>query len=107
MFFNSGTIEITGMVNGIDVAAEEHLFSVSSYIIEGNIFDLDNESNTIIIGKGLAEKMLLKIGDVIQITTVKGGLVSLKIVGVSQIGIAEIDNTMSYTSLQTAQDNFR
>lgn len=103
VFFNSGTIEITGMVNGIDVAAEEHLFSVSSYIIEGNIFDLDNESNTIIIGKGLAEKMLLKIGDVIQITTVKGGLVSLKIVGVSQIGIAEIDNTMSYTSLQTAQ----
>ncbi len=103
VFFNSGTIEITGVVNGIDVPAEEHLFSVSSYIIEGSVFDLDNESNTIIIGKGLADKMLLKIGDVIQITTIRGGLVSLKIVGVSQIGIAEIDNSMSYTSLETAQ----
>ncbi|MBI3234387.1 MAG: ABC transporter permease [Bacteroidetes bacterium] len=103
VFFNSGTIEITGVVNGIDVPAEEHLFSVSSYIIDGSLFDLDNENNTIIIGKGLAEKMLLKIGDVIQITTVKGGLVSLKIVGISQIGIAEIDNSMSYTSLKTAQ----
>lgn len=103
VFFNSGTIEITGVVNGIDVPAEEHLFSVSSYIIEGNVFDLDIESNTIIIGKGLADKMLLKIGDVILITTIRGGLVSLKIVGISQIGIAEIDNSMSYTSLETAQ----
>jgi lipoprotein-releasing system permease protein len=103
VFFNAGSIEIAGVVNGIDVPAEEHLFKVSDYIIEGNVFDLNNENNTIIIGKGLAEKMLVKIGDVIKITTIKGGLVSLKIVGVMQIGIAEIDNTMSYTSLRTAQ----
>jgi lipoprotein-releasing system permease protein len=103
VFFNTGSIEITGVVNGIDVPAEEHLFKVSDYIIEGNVFDLNNENNTIIIGKGLAEKMMVKIGDVIQITTLKGGLVSLKIVGISQIGFAEIDNTMSYTSLRTAQ----
>lgn len=103
VFFNSGTIEITGVVNGIDVPAEEHLFSVSNYIIDGNVFDLASVPNTIIIGKGLSEKMLVKIGDVIQITTLRGGLVSLKIVGISQIGIAEVDNTMSYTSLETAQ----
>jgi len=103
VFFNSGTIEITGVVNGIDVQSEENLFKVSDYIIAGNVFDLDNESNTIIIGKGLSEKMLVKIGDAIQVTTIKGGLVSLKIVGISQIGIADIDNQMSYTSLATAQ----
>lgn len=103
VFFNTGSIDITGVVNGIDVPAEENLFKVSDYIIEGNMFDLNNENNTIIIGKGLAEKMMVKIGDVVQITTLKGGLVSLKIVGISQIGFAEIDNTMSYTSLRTAQ----
>lgn len=103
VFYNTGTIEITGVVSGIDVPAEEHLFKVSDYIIEGNVFDLANENNTIIIGKGLAEKMMVKIGDVIAISTLKGGLVSLKIVGISQIGIAEIDNTMSYTSLETSQ----
>ena len=103
VFFNAGSIEIAGVVNGIDVPAEEHLFKVSDYTIEGNVFDLNNENNTIIIGKGLAEKMLVKIGDVIKISTIKGGLVSLKVVGVMQIGIAEIDNTMSYTSLRTAQ----
>ena len=102
VFFNSGTTEISGVISGIDVSAEENLFTLSDYIIEGKIADLD-QNNSIIIGKGLADKMLLVIGDIIKITSAKGNLASLKIVGISQIGIAEIDNVSSYTSLATAQ----
>jgi lipoprotein-releasing system permease protein len=102
VFFNSGTIEISGIISGIDVSAEEKLFTLSDYIKEGKIADLD-QNNSIIIGKGLADKMLLVKGDVIKITTAKGNLASLKIVGISQIGIAEIDDVSSYTSLATAQ----
>ncbi len=102
VFFNSGTIEISGIINGIDVDAEEKLFAFSDYIIDGKIVDL-SQNNSIIIGKGLADKMLLVKGDVIKITTSKGNLVSLKIVGISQIGISEIDDVSSYTSLDTAQ----
>ncbi len=102
VFFNSGTIEIYGIINGIDVAAEEKLFAFSDYIIEGKIGDL-SQNNSIIIGKGLADKMLKVKGDVIKITTSKGNLASLKIVGISQVGISEIDDVSSYTSLDTAQ----
>ena len=102
VFFNSGTIEIAGVINGIDVQAEEKLFTLSDYIIEGKIADLE-QNNSIIIGKGLADKMLLALGDIIKITTANGNLSSLKIVGISQIGIAELDDTMSYTSLDMAQ----
>lgn len=102
VFFNSGTIEISGVINGIDVEAEEKLFKLSDYIIEGKEEDL-SQNNSIIIGKGLADKMLLKVSDIIKITTPKGDLTSLKIIGISQIGIAEIDETSSYTSLATAQ----
>ena len=102
VFFNSGTIEISGVVNGIDVQAEEKLFALSDYIIEGKIADLE-QNNSIIIGKGLADKMLLTKGDIIKITTAKGNLSSMKVVGISQIGIAELDDTMSYTSLDMAQ----
>ncbi|MBY0486761.1 MAG: ABC transporter permease [Flavobacteriaceae bacterium] len=102
VFFNSGTIEISGVINGIDVLAEEKLFALSDYIIEGKIADLE-QNNSIIIGKGLADKMLLVKGDIIKITSAKGNLASLKIVGITQIGIADIDNTVSYTSLNTAQ----
>ena len=102
VFFNSGTIQLSGMIYGIDVAAEEKLFQLSDYIIEGKVSDL-NQNNSIIIGKGLADKMLLTTGDIIKITSAKGNLASLKIVGITQIGIADIDDKMSYTSLTTAQ----
>lgn len=102
VFFNAGTIEISGVVNGITVEAEENLFQLSDYIIKGKIEDL-NKTNSIVIGIGLADKMVLEIGDVIQVTTPSGNLASLKIVGISQIGIAEIDNSISYTSIETAQ----
>lgn len=102
VFFNSGTIQLSGMIYGIDVAAEEKLFQLSDYIIEGKVSDL-NQNNSIIIGKGLADKMLLSTGDIIKITSARGNLAALKIVGITQIGIADIDDKMSYTSLTTAQ----
>lgn len=102
VFFNSGTIEIAGVINGIEIEHEEKLFKISENIIDGNVADL-SQSNSIIIGKGLAEKMLLSKGDNINITSSRGNLSMLKVVGISQIGIAEYDNTFSYTSLETAQ----
>lgn len=102
VFFNSGTIEISGIINGISVAQEEELFKFSDYVTDGNIADLE-QNNSIIIGSGLAKKMMLVKGDIIKVTTPKGNLASLKIVGISQIGIAEIDDVMSTTSLSTAQ----
>jgi lipoprotein-releasing system permease protein len=102
VLFNSGTIEIAGFVNGIDMLAEDKLFKISDYIKEGKVTDLA-QNNSIIIGKGLADKMMLTVGDIIKISTSNGNLASLKIVGFSELGIAEIDNVMSYTSLGTAQ----
>ncbi|WP_309607716.1 FtsX-like permease family protein [Flavobacterium sp.] len=102
VFFNSGTIEIAGVINGIEIEHEEKLFKTSDNIIDGNVADL-SQNNSIIIGKGLSEKMLLLKGDNINITSSRGNLVMLKVVGISQIGISEIDNTFSYTSLETAQ----
>lgn len=102
VFFNSGTIEISGVANGIDVLIEEKLFTLSDYMVEGKIENL-HQNNSIVIGKGLSDKMLLKTGDIIKITTPRGNLASMKIVGIIQIGIAEIDDVTSYTSLTMAQ----
>jgi lipoprotein-releasing system permease protein len=102
VFFNSGTIEIAGVINGIEMEHEEKLFKISENVIDGNVSDL-SLANSIIIGKGLADKMLLSKGDNINITSSRGNLSMLKVVGISQVGIAEIDNIFSYTSLETAQ----
>ena len=103
VFFNTGPIELGGFVNGVDVRSEDRLFSLGDYVIAGNIEDLLIVNNSIFIGKGVADKMMLEVGDILQITTAQGQASSLKIVGILQFGLADIDNIQSYTSLATAQ----
>ena len=47
--------------------------------------------------------MSLTIGDRIQIRTASGQVQPLKIIGIFQSGIADIDNVFSYSNLQTVQ----
>lgn len=57
------------MINGIDVEAENRLFTFKDYVTSGNYIDLKNVPNSIILGKGAADKMLANIGDMINVTT--------------------------------------
>ena len=103
VFFNGGTTDITGIVTGIDAATESKLFHFDDYVTAGSSQDIDIISNSIILGKGLAEKLLANIGDVIQIITPQGERFSLKIVALFQSGIQEFDKTQSYASIKTTQ----
>lgn len=103
VFYNVGAIDLTGVINGIDVEAENRLFFFDNYVTEGNSIDLKNTPNSIILGKGAAEKMLTNIGDVIQVTTTKGERIQLKVVGFFQSGLQEIDKVQSYASIKTTQ----
>ena len=103
VFYNIGPIDLNGAINGIDVDEENRLFYLSTYVTSGNLIDLKNIPNSIILGKGAAEKMMANIGDVIQVTTTKGERVPLKVVGYFQSGIAEIDKVQSYATIKTTQ----
>ncbi len=103
VFYNVGVIDLTGIINGIDVEEENRLFLFSTYVTSGNYIDLKNTPNSIILGKGAADKMMATIGDVIQVTTSKGERIQLKVVGYFQSGIQEIDKVQSYASIKTTQ----
>ena len=103
VFYNVGSIDLTGIINGIDVEAENKLFLFKDYVTSGNYIDLKNIPNSIILGKGAAEKMLADIGDNIQVTTTKGERLQLKVVGFFQSGLLDIDKVQSYASLVTTQ----
>ena len=103
VFYNVGAIDITGVINGVDVEEENRLFFFKDYVTSGNFIDLKNTPNSIILGKGAAEKMLANIGDIIQVTTTKGERVQLKVVGYFQSGIQDIDKVQSYASMATTQ----
>lgn len=103
VFYVDGSIELNGIVKGIDIEQHASLFSFNDYLIEGNSNDLKFYENGVVLGAGIANKMSLGIGDVLTIATPYGVQYNLRIVGLYQSGLAELDNTQSFTSIATAQ----
>jgi lipoprotein-releasing system permease protein len=103
VLYNAATIDITGTVSGIDVVEENTLFFFGNYVTQGDPLDLKNVSNSIILGLGVANKLMANIGDVIQLTTSKGDRLPLKVVGFFQSGLKDLDNVQSYATLATTQ----
>jgi lipoprotein-releasing system permease protein len=103
VFYNIGAVDLNGLVNGIDVTEELRYFSFSDYIIAGDPTGLNKISNSIILGKGVADKLMAEVGEMIQITTAKGDRIQLKVVGIFQLGLAAVDDVNSYASIATTQ----
>lgn len=103
VFYLAGSIELSGVVTGINVMDEVKLFNFADYIVKGNPNDLLKNNNGILLGSGIAKKMSLDLGDKLQVSTVNGGVFPLKIMGIYQSGLAEVDDIQSYVNLKTAQ----
>ena len=103
IFYLSGYIELGGNLVGVDIMEEVRLSNIQDYIVLGTPEALKNNDSGILLGAGLADKMSLSVGDRIQVSTIKGDIFPLKIVGIYQSGIADIDNIQSYTNLKTVQ----
>jgi lipoprotein-releasing system permease protein len=103
VFYVSGSIELNGIINGVEIQDEIRLFNLDDYVLEGDASDLARVDNGIILGAGLAEKMSLKIGDRVQVTSTNGSLFQMKVIALYQSGLADIDNVQSYANLKLAQ----
>ncbi|TBN04331.1 ABC transporter permease [Hyunsoonleella flava] len=103
IFYLAGSIELGGNLTGIHVLDEARLFNLKDYIVKGSPKALHNNDNGILIGAGIAKKMSLDIDDSVQISTIKGDVFPLKIVGIYQSGIADIDAIQSFANLKTVQ----
>ena len=103
VFYLSSAVELNGIVTGIDVQAEDRLFQFGDYIVEGEPEALIKNKQGVLLGSGIMDKLSLEIGDRIQVSTAEGILFPLKVFGVFQSGLAEVDNIQSYVNLNTAQ----
>jgi lipoprotein-releasing system permease protein len=111
VFFNFGSVQIGGMMVGVQIMEENKLFNLDEKIKAGKLQDILSANNGIIIGIGLAKKLNAKVGDNIYISTPKGIIKLLKIIGFFQFGAGAIDDTRAYANLNTVQkllqkDNF-
>jgi len=103
IFYIAGSIELGGNLTGINPIDEARLFNMSDYIVEGSAEALHNTDNGILLGIGMAKKMSLKVGDRVQVSPINGGIFPLKIVGIYQSGVADLDAIQSFTNIKTVQ----
>lgn len=103
VFFNVGTVDLNGQVNGIDVMQEIRYYRFADYLTQGDPHDLATGNNTIVLGKGLADMMAAGIGETVQVTTATGDRALLRVVGIFQSGIADYDKVQCYANIKTVQ----
>lgn len=102
-FYLDGSSQLSASLIGVDVVKEAENYNLDAYIVKGKSSELTKVSNGILLGKGIADKLSLDVGDYITVGTVTGARHQLKIVGLYQSGLAEVDNVQSYVDIKTAQ----
>jgi lipoprotein-releasing system permease protein len=102
-FYNKGTAQVKGTSNGIDMLSYNAMFNTSKYIVAGNINNLPNNINGIIIGSGIAKKLSLGLNDNLVVSSSFGIVKTMKIVGIFKTGNSITDNGKSYVNIASAQ----
>jgi lipoprotein-releasing system permease protein len=103
VFYNFGAIQIGGNLAGVEILEENKLFDLKRKLKAGSLENLFATPNGIIMGQGLAEKMKLNVGDKITVTTPKGNILLVQVVGIFKFGVGAIDDARSYTDITTVQ----
>lgn len=103
VFYNNGKSQLRGTGNGVDINAADSMFNINSYMLAGNLYDLANNVNAVVIGKGIAEKLNVGIDDNLTVTSSHGVSKLLKIRGIFSTGNVFTDQSKSYVNIHTAQ----
>ncbi|MFB9843520.1 ABC transporter permease [Mucilaginibacter ginsenosidivorans] len=103
VFYNYGPVQINGSIEGVNIADEAKIFDLAGKMTSGTPENLLSSDKGIIMGRGLADKLNLSMGDMVKLTTPTGTTMSFRVVGLFAIGISTIDNTRSYVNLANVQ----
>jgi len=94
---------------GIDPEAEAPVSLIAEHIVDGRYVE-PTDQDSVLIGKGLADALALKVGD--RVTMVGSDIHkqnrqrTMTVIGIYDIGIPSMEKATSYISLTEAQDLF-
>lgn len=103
VFYEVGLSSFNGQITGINYPDENRLLSLGSKIQEGSFAELSTIPNSLVMASGLANKINVRSGDKITVTTQKGEYITMTVAGIFKTGIPEIDIEQCYASLATVQ----
>lgn len=105
------------VLRGIDPGTAEGVVGLSTQMIEGSIYDLDQQQGepvpTIILGKVLASELRVGVGDKVRLISPSGPLTPMGVIpkiktclvsGLFETGMFEYDATLAYMSMANVQN---
>jgi len=98
-----GAISYPATIYGILPDEENALTSIYDNAVEGNPQDLKTQDKGIAIGKTIAQKMGLEIGNTLRMTSRDGTSYLFRIVSILSTGVSSLDSTRIWMSLKDAQ----
>jgi lipoprotein-releasing system permease protein len=104
VFYTSGNIQLNGIVVGVDIIEHNKMFDLKSDMVSGSIDELQRVTNGIVIGKGIAEKLSLHMGDNITVVSANGDKLIMRVVGIYATTIIQTDNSKSYANISQVQN---
>lgn len=90
------------LVRGMDYGNGQNIYNVTKDVTEGS---LPTAKNEVAIGTGIAKKFNLKVGDSMKLQTSEG-IKDVKVSGILNLNVAQLDDTWVVTNLNYAQDMF-
>ncbi len=105
--FKLGISDVSGVVNGVNILKENQLFNIEKNMLQGSVIRLETVNNGIIIGSGLAKSIGAKLNDNINVVSPKGVSLTMKVVGINQSRLKELDDKRAFVSLHNAQKLLR
>jgi lipoprotein-releasing system permease protein len=102
-FLTYGSKTISSTIVGIDPEQEKKVSTLEEDMSDGVLENLLLNSNGIILGIGLVEKLGTAMGKHITIVSSEGVILKMKVVGIYNTGITSLDNKTSYVLLKKSQ----
>lgn len=103
VIYTSGSVELPGNIAGVDIEEENLMFDVQGNMVAGSLHDLNRVQNSILVGKGIADKLSLHVGDNITVRAGNGNLVIMRVVGIFATTVKAVDETKSYANIARVQ----
>lgn len=101
--FSKGSLTRAGSIIGSQPDKQVKISNIRNYIVQGSFESLSRGGNRVVMGTGLADRLGLRLGDTVSISTGKSDAIPFKVSGLFQFGINNIDDSVGFTNLTDAQ----
>jgi lipoprotein-releasing system permease protein len=101
--FQYGPAMLNGLIEGVKMNEELKLSGLAGKMVQGRAEDLSRTDKSILLGKGLSDKLNAGIGDIVELRSPSGGIGRYEVVGTFRYGMGMIDNVRAYMGLEDAQ----